>query len=494
MDLEQLYQVSNGARVVAAPDGLHKMGASHERLLDKIKSGEAIYGVTTGLGAKVKQALTPEEINTFSLNTIRGRAHAIGPQLPKDIIRAAMALRINTLLSGLVGASPMVVEHLVACLDADLIPKIGAVTSIGPADLMWGGSFALALVGEGEFIGQADSESSAVALQLAGIPPLKLGPRDGLALVSHSCISLAIAALGVHRARHIFGWAQMAVSMTLEGFRANLSPFREGVLQVAGQNSALAAAQEIRTNLTGSALFEPNQARRLQDPLSLRNVAQVHGSVLASLDGLDNILTPAINGSSDSPIMPDGGDEVYSTGNFLNPALTIGIDGLNRSFLQMAAAIHARISRLLSSRFTDLPNGLNNAAAGNVGLGALTKLSEGLFAEISHLAATPPIYPSHSADGVEDQVSFSAISAKSLLAICEHLTHLIAIEAIVAAQAIELRGVDCVIAPRVKDAVRFVRQSSAFLMADRPLGKEIELLGQQIARRIPSEICEEFPA
>lgn len=476
-----LAEIAAGARVDVDANRLRSMDASNQLLRRAIADGEGIYGVTTGLGPKVMQRLSPDELAEFSRNTIRGRAHAIGAPLPRSVVRAALAVRLNTLLSGATGASSLVAKHVAACLNADLVPHIGETTSIGPADLMWGGAMGLALIGEGRFLGMGAGRPSSEALEEAGVAPLPLGPRDGLALVSHSSFSAAFAVLGLHRARSAWGWAQIAAALSLEGFRGNLTPFRPDVLALNAQPGASEAASDLMKRLEGSDLLHPGAPRRLQDPLSFRNIPQVHGSLFAALKVLEDVAIREINGASDSPVVLPDAEEIVSSGNFLNPYLSIVLAGANQAMVQVAALMTARIARMLANRFTDLPNGLNDAAAGNAGLGPLTKLSEALFAEIAHLATPPVIYPSSSADGVEDVVNFAGLSGRALIDISERLRKLISIEMIVAAQAIQLRDASGQIAASLAPAMAMITETCPRLDADRPLSTEIENLAGRLA-------------
>ena len=234
--------------------------------------------------------------------------------------------------------------------------------------------------------------------------------------------------------------------------------------------------------LEGSLLQRPGTPRRLQDPLSFRNIAQVHGSLLAALKVLEDTAIREINSAGDSPVVLLDTQEIVSSGNFLKPYLSIALVGVNQAIAQVAAQITARVSRMLSSRFTDLPSGLSDAASVNAGLGPLTKVTEALFAEIVHLAVPPAIYPSSSADGVEDTVSYAALAGRNLIDICSQFTTLVAIEMIVAAQAIHVRGVSSQIAPSLKPLLTMVAGTCPPLEGDRALSTEIDELAKILAR------------
>jgi len=266
----------------------------------------------------------------------------------------------------------------------------------------------------------------------------------------------------------------------MEGFRANLSPLDERVLALRPQPGQSEAAKQLRLRLHGSALFKPGEARRLQDPLSIRNIAQVHGAVQAMLDISLDALTAEINGASDNPAVLIESSEILSNGGYLPPLLSVTLSAVSQAFVHLAALQVARISKLLVKRFSELPDGLSFAGADGAGLGPIMKTAESLFAEISHMSNPPPIYPGISADGLEDVVTHSSIPAKNLFSIATRLRQLSAIESIVAAQAIELRDVSNLIAPTLLPKYREIRSVSAPLSADRSLGTEIDELAARI--------------
>ena len=240
------------------------------------------------------------------------------------------------------------------------------------------------------------------ALAGAGLAPFIPAPREGLALVSHSSPSAAIAALGVGALSSLYDSADTATALTLEGFRANLSAFDLDLLALRPQAGQVEASFRIMGLLNGSPLQQVGAARRLQDPLSIRNIPQVHGAFLAALKGAQEAVEAEINGASDNPgVLIDRG-EIASHGGYLTPHLVISLGALAQATAQIAAVQAARIGKMLAGRFTELPNGLTSSGATGAGLGPLMKTVEALFAEISHAAMPAPIYPSFSADGLED--------------------------------------------------------------------------------------------
>lgn len=469
-------RIARGAHVTLDAAALARMDATNTHIQDAAATGKPVYGVTRGLGPKVVQALDAAQIDAFSRATVLGRAQSLGAALPADVVRAAMTIRINGLLTGASGAHPRVAEHVAACLNANLVPRIGAFGSVGAADLLWGGAMARALIGEGRFLGQPEGAAAAAALAAAGIAPLPLGPRDGLALVSHSSFSTAHAALAAERVSRCWTAAQIAAALTFEGFRGNLSPIRADVLALRPAPGQAESARDLRARLAGSHLEHPGVARRLQDPLSLRNTVQVHGSLWAAAQALEDTLAGELNGSSDNPVVLAATAEIVSAGGYLNPHLGVVLVGMNHALTHLASQSYARAIKLLFERFTGLPNGLAPDTANAAGLAPVTKAAEALLAEILHAAAPPMIYPAITADGVEDVLTHTAVAGKSALSIAEKLSYLIAIELVCAVHAITLRGDMERIAPGLRAVAGTLTGLSPPITADRSMTDELETI------------------
>lgn len=477
----QLGEIGAGAGVTLAQEGLARMAASHAVLAQGLAEGRPMYGVTTGLGPKVVERLPEEALATMSVTTVRGRAHAVGAPLPAEWVRAAMAVRLNTYLIGASGARPGLAEHMAACLNAGIVPLVRETGSIGAADLPWGAAIGLAMIGEGECLGPEGPEPSAAALARAGLAPYALGPREGLTLVSNPATANAIAALGALAAETAWQGALTAAALTMEGFRANPGQIRAEVLALRPQPGQAATAEGLHARLAGSALYAPDAPRRLQDPLSVRHIVQVHGAARAALDAVAEALTVELNGAPDSPAVLAETGEVLSQGGYLTPHLTIVLEGLNLALAQMAAQITARLGKMMATRFTDLPRGLGAATSDVAGMGPVMKTAEAAFGEIAHLAQPVAIYPSLSADGLEDTVTHTAVPAKALHGIVSRLERLVAIELMAAAQSVDLRGVGGDLGPGLAETQGAVRKIIPKLTEDRPLGAEIEELAAAVA-------------
>ncbi|NNF78281.1 MAG: aromatic amino acid lyase [Rhizobiales bacterium] len=470
-------------KIDLAEAGLARMAASRAIIDDVIARKVPVYGVTTGLGALANTALGADQLAAYSEQTIRGRAHAAGPLLPAEQVRAALLVRLNTLLIGASGAQPGVAHSLKAALEAGLTPAVGEYGSIGASDLILGATAGLALIGEGRFLsaeGGAPIEATQ-ALKAAGLAPLKVGPRDGLALANHAGFSAGLCALGVAGAARVFSAAQIAAAVSMEGFRANLSPFDERVIALRGQEGEAKAARGILAHLEGSSLFTAGQARRLQDPLSIRNIPQVHGLVLAAIASARSVVETELNGSSDNPATLTTEGEILSTGNYLTPHLTGAAESLSRAFVHLATAQVARMAKLLSEQFTGLP--LFLAAPGRVssGFAPVIKVAEALLTELTVAASPTPLWSSACAEGIEDVMSSSFSAARALLQVTELAGRLSAMELMLAAQCVDLRELGDQAAPAVAQAIGQVRAHSPRLAQDRPLTDDINALAGAVA-------------
>ncbi len=468
--------------VALAPAARRRLTAARGVVTDALAAGEAVYGLTTGLGARATQRLSEAELAAFSWQTLRGRALSLGAPLPAEQVRAAMIVRLNTLGRGGAGCDPAVADHLAACLAAGLTPLVRESGSIGASDLLLGATLGLALVGEGEMADAAGRVGpSAEVLRAAGLEPLAPGPRDGLALANHSSFSGALAALYAVRAETALEAVQRTAALSMEGFRANLSPLDPAGLALRPQAGQAEAAAGLRALLAGSGLEAPGAARRLQDPLSFRTLPQTHGAGFAALAVAAAAAQDEINGASDNPAVlldesGSGSGRVVSTGAFQTPWLTVALEGLSRALAQVAQLLVARLAKLLAERFTGLPLFLARPGADSNGFAPLMKLAEALLAELLQAAQPVPLWPSVNAEGVEDALTNAPLAARQGLRLLEAFERLLAIEALVAAQAVELRGCADSLSPALAPLLPGIRRHAAPLAEDRPLAAEVEAL------------------
>lgn len=442
--------------------------------------GDAVYGLTTGLGAKVTDRLSEEEQSVFSYQTLRGRGHSLGKPMPVDIIRGAMIARLNTLAIGVSGASPQIGEGIKDCLNRHLTPVVGCRGSIGAGDLCWGATMGLAFLGEGRMY---DARHQIVpardALRMAGLQPLDLGPKDGLVLANHSGFSVTLSAFAVYEASVLIDAVQAVTAMTMRAFRANHSPIDPFVAGLSGHRGVMEAAGTLR-QLLGAEPVGRDRVRGIQDPLSIRNAAQVHGAALSALKFARDTVNAELNASSDSPVVDVEKRAIVSSGGFYTAHLTVAVETVSRSVLQLAVTQLARMEKLLSQRFSGLPWFLASPGANSNGFAPIMKLAESMLAEIKMLTAPVGHWPGTNADGVEDIQPNSPLAAQSLRKALARCRHLAAMEMMFSAQALELSGQLDRSSAAIVDLYTAVREVVPRLENDRPMGEEIEALADKI--------------
>ena len=462
-------------------DGLRRMARTHALVQRAIAEKTPVYGVTTGLGARATEALDEDTLSQFSLQTLRGRAHAIGPPLPPDVVRAGLIVRLNTMLKGHSAARPEAARHIADCLNAGLVPVVGALGSIGAADLVLNATIGLALIGEGKMYG-ADGKvgPSAEVMHACGLIPLKPAPREGLALANHSCTVVGMAALAVSDAVSAFEAVQTSAAMSMEAFRANTGPLDARILAVNPHKGHRLAGEGLRRRLSGGKLINPDHARRLQDPLSFRNVVQIHGTTRTALGRAFECLEAEINSASDNPVALADTETVMSCGAYFSSEITSVTETLSRTFVPLAMAQLARMSKLLNPEFSGLPSFLAAPNSSSNGFAPVMKVAEALVAEIAHAAQPVSIWASVNANGVEDCLTNSPTAVAALEKITGHISTLTAIELMIACQAVELRDTCSQMSPFLLETKARVRMISSFLEVDRPLAKDIEGLSNML--------------
>lgn len=328
--------------------------------------------------------------------------------------------------------------------------------------------------------GPGGTGPAAEMMRAHGIAPLVPGPRDGLALAGHCGITVATAALALSEAETAHAAAQTAAALTLEAFRANLSPLDPRALAVKPLPGQAGSARDLAQRLAGSALWQAGAARRLQDPLSIRNLVQINGALNLALDQARPIVMIELNGASDSPIvLPDTG-EVISCGAFYTAELGLVCETLSRAILGVAMAQIARMAKLLDPRFSDLPVFLARPESGSNGFAPLMKTAEALVAEIAHAAQPPAIWPSINANGVEDTMSTAPVSARALRRAVGAFRTLVALELMIAVQGLELRGTLAAAAPFLRARARHLRTLCDPLDDDRPLDADLDRIDRAI--------------
>lgn len=470
-----------GAIVVLAPAVAPRLAAARAVVERLARSAAPVYGVNSALGANVGEPIDDVDPEAFQRAAIRARAVAVGPAYDTASVRAMLFARAASLAVGGAGVSPAVVDALIVLLNKRVHPHVPRHGSIGVADLPQLSHLALPLLGEGEAEVAGELLAGAEALARVGLKPLALGPKDALALVSANSATVGRAALALHDALTLLEQWNEAVALSYEGFRANLSPIDPRVVRARPAPGQVAVADRLRALLAGSQLFQRYSARRVQDPLSLRCVPQVHGSLSWMLGEARAQVELELNHAGESPLVLVSDGEMLSTSNFHIPALALAFDASAIALAQAAALAVERCIKFMSPAMTGLPLQLTRHGPQESGFATVQKTLTALYNEI-RLRANPgsldflPV-----TERIEDHAPMALGCVEKLAAILERARYLVAIECLIGAQAVDLRGLaPGALGVGARAVYERTRAEVPALDHDRPLGPDIERLARVV--------------
>lgn len=419
---------------------------------------------------------------------MRARAVGVGPAMGEERVRAIMFARVAGMAQGGSGVSIPVFQALVDALNRRVYASVPAWGTISVSDLPPLAHIALVMIGEGDAFVGGRRVPGREALDYAGLAPVALGPKDGLVLVSANAATVGSACLVLHDLAQMFEGLDDIVALSFEGFRANLSPLAEGAQAARPAPGQAEAARRLTRALTGSALEQPGTARRVQDPLSFRCVAQVHGAAQDALARAVQHVEIELNAAADSPRVDVDVESIESTGNFHIPGLAIAFEALGLGVAQVATLLVERCMKLLGPETSGLPLQLTCHGPQQSGFATVQKTLTALANDIRHLANPACLDYLPVSAGIEDHAPMAMRCVTKVGEMRERLAYLAATEAIIAAQAVDLRAPDVLatLGEGARRAYAAVRDRVAFLDDDRPLGPDIETVAAWFlrARRI----------
>lgn len=444
---------------------------------------DVVYGVTTGFGKLSEIAIPPERLAELQVNLIRSHAAGVGPLLPEHEVRAMMLLRANVIAKGFSGARPVLVDLLAGMLNAGLYPPVPEQGSVGASgDLAPLAHLALSMLGEGTLTAGRESGAAADMLRCAGLEPVVLHPKEGITLINGTQAHTAIAALALVDAHRLWRAAHVAGAMSLEALLGTPVAFDDRIHQVRGQSGQIASAALLRGLLADSEIREShrNGDPRVQDPYALRCMPQVHGPVLDAIAFAESLVARELNAATDNPLVFADG-EMLSGGNFHGQAVALALDLLAIVLTNLATMSERRTDRLVHPDMNQgLPPFLTADAGVNSGFMMAQVTAAALASEckvLSHPASVDTI----PTDGNrEDVVPMAMGAAWKLRRVVRNVQHVLAIELMCGAQAIDYRAP---LRPGlgVVPAHHAVRALVAPLTQDRVLSGDIGRLADALA-------------
>ena len=453
-----------------APAALERLRVDREVVQKHIDAGAPVYGLNTGLGGNLGYRLDAGEMLAFQEQVILGRMIGMGEPLPPDVVRAGQLARVIGFARGGTGVSPAAAQASMDLLDRGVTPVVPMLGSIGAGDLGLCAHMAAPIIGRGEAFFQGRRYPGAEALAAAGLAPVRLQAKDGLGLINASPLTTGYAAVVAADLGQNMLVAAAVAAMADEGYAANLSVFDPRIAAARPAGAQPAAAALFRSLLAGSSLHA-QPPRSIQDAISFRTMAQVFGASYAELAMLCDAVEAEINGNSDSPLVFAAEGEMLSSPNFHPPMIALCFDSMAIALTHLATASVQRLIKLQNPALSGLPKYLSPVGGASVGFNALQKTAAALHAEI-RLKATPASLDAVVvSDTVEDHATHALLCVRKLDEQMRLMRCLVAVEALVAAQAVDLRAAAALGAgtQRVFDAVRSVVPP---LHADRPCGPD----------------------
>jgi len=486
LTLEEVARAARGeVRVTLGPAARARMDASRRVVERIVAEGRVVYGVNTGFGKLSDVTIPPDELRELQVNLVRSHSCGVGPPLSEEETRAMMLLRANVLAAGFSGARPLVAEALLSMLDRGVHPVVPEKGSVGASgDLAPLAHLALGCIGEGEALYRGERLAGGEALRRAGLEPLRLEAKEGLALLNGTQALTAVGGLALERAARAARAADVGGAMSLEALKGTPAAFDERIHAArphAGQREVAARLRELlRDSEIRASHLEGDP--RVQDAYSLRCMPQVHGAARDALAHARSAAEVETGSATDNPLVFAESDEVVSGGNFHGAPLAIAFDYAAIALVHLGNIVERRIDRLTHpDKNEGLPPFLTPRAGVESGYMVAQIAAVALLNECKVLAHPASTDNLPTDGGKEDHVSMGMTAATKLRAVVENVESVVAIELLAAAEGLEHRkplrpGLG------VRRAYETVRAHAAPLTRDRPLSEDIRRVAEAVRR------------
>jgi histidine ammonia-lyase len=479
-------RVSLGARARAA------MRASRAVVEQALARGDVVYGVTTGFGELKDRRIPPDQLRALQLNLLRSHAAGVGSAAPREVSRAMLLLRAASLARGASGCRPEIVDGLLALLEADVTPVVPLEGSVGASgDLAPLAHLALVLIGEGEAWLGAQRMPAGLALRGAGLQPMSLEAKEGLALINGTQLSTALAVLAWADACRVWEAAVGAAALSTEVLLGSFRPARLEVQQLRPYAGALEAARRLTAFAQDSALVASHaNCGRVQDAYSMRCAPQVLGASWDAIDWVGRQLSIEVECVNDNPIVMPGTDEVLSAGLFHAQPVGMAADLLKIAVAEVASLSERRIDRLLDPGKSGLPAALAGDPGVESGYMMAQYTAAALVSENKVLAHPATVDSIPTGAGLEDHVSMAPIAGRHARAVVLNAARVVALELLCACRALEYRR-PLTAGLGSEQLYAAVRRRVPAPEGDRPISEACEALSKWVLSPEPGRIVEE---
>ncbi len=458
-----------------------RVAESADLVTDVLRSGKQVYGVNTGFGQLAQVRVSADDLARLQENLVRSHAVGVGKNLPDAVVRLVMTMKIVALAEGFSGVRLELIEALCALVNHDIYPCIPEKGSVGASgDLAPLAHLAGVLIGVGEARVKGTVVPAQVALSEAGIEPLALAPKEGLALLNGTQVSTALALAAVFRCENVLSAAIAAGAMSSDAVQGSDTPFDKRIQNVRGHGGQIAVAGVLRQLMKGSEIRASHIAcERVQDPYSVRCQPQVVGACLDVLRHVSKVLQTEANAVTDNPLVFADSNAVLSGGNFHAEPVALAADYLALAIAEIGSLAERRIALLIDAHLSGLPAFLVKEGGLNSGFMMAQVTAAALTSENKTYAHPASVDSIPTSANQEDHVSMATFAARRLHDMLDNVAHVIAIELLAAAQGVEFHRPKRSSAD-IEAIISMIREVSPAFDEDRSLSADIARVAELI--------------
>ena len=462
-------------------DARRRIAEAQEFIDDVVAHGDEVYGVNTGFGQLAQVHISDDELVHLQNNLVRSHAVGVGEDLDDDVVRLIMFMKVVALGEGFSGVRVELVESLCALINNSIYPRIPARGSVGASgDLAPLAHMAGALIGIGEVRVNGNLVPAKTALSIAGIEPVRLAPKEGLALLNGTQVSTALALAAVFRTENLLAAALMAGAMSSDAIKGSDTPFDRRIQTVRGHGGQIAVAGVLRELMSDSEIRASHvKCDRVQDPYSVRCQPQVMGACLDVLRHVCSVLETEANAVTDNPLVFADSKAVLSGGNFHAEPVALAADYLALAIAEIGALSERRIALLIDSHLSGLPPFLVEHEGLNSGFMMAQVTAAALASENKSHAHPASVDSLPTSANQEDHVSMATFAARRLHTMLDNVADIVAIELLAAAQGVEFHHPQKS-SPAIEDVVKALREISPSYDEDRSLSSDIRRIAATI--------------
>ncbi len=439
LTIEMLIEIArNNEKVEISEEAKERLVQGRKLVFDLVDSDVPIYGFNVGVGWNKDKKVFKEFFQEYNNNLIRSHCISVKPYSSEEVVRAAIVARLNTLLVGCTGLSPEIAQMYVNMLNMGIHPMVPERGSVGEADIGCLSHIGLAMIGEGRVLYKGEEVDAVYAFEKEGLKPLILGPKDGLAIVSSNALGAGEGAICLKEIEEIMEIADIVYSLSLEGLNGNTSPLNPKTHRVRPFKGQSTVAKRISHFIEGSYIYDFDSEKPVQDPLSYRDVTQVHGAVLDGLEYTKELLSIQLNSSDDNPCLILEDKEIMSCANFEPLTWVLGFEMLGIALSHVSKSSCLRTIKIVNPAFTKL-NRFLSPKVETICYGTIQKTFTILDTEIRNLINPSSVDGFALAGDIEDRTTNSPYVVQKIRKIVDNLRYVLAIELIHACQAMDFR-------------------------------------------------------